>query len=401
MKLTKIFLPFLLLSIFSLCPFLPKQPSEVPTGTAVTRTSPPTAEPITPTTIIATGTATSTDVPAVPTPTATPEVLPSPTPQPLIPANLQAINAENIQNLAVVAEIPYHQLKPNFLIFAMKLSQDGTKLAVRASNWENCDHNLLVWDLISNAPLLDVEDEDPILWGDVYFSQDDNQLWGFREGFFDQYDLQSGELVNSTAVPQYTGSAVALSPDEKTLVTGIYDGITQNSTVYFYEFGSFAPYFSEAIAYGIMSFRFSPDSRMVAGTSAQIGGTITKIWDVETGSMLKDFYNYDYGPTFSADSTLVAFEKGVDFSVLSTGTWVVNHSFQNQNQSSTNYPTFFLAENQILAIKETASVTFNDVNTGKELLELPEQVMVVEYFPKLNIIATNNKGAIKLWGILP
>jgi len=283
----------------------------------------------------------------------------------------------------------------------MKFSHDGTKLALRASNWENRDHNLLVWDLISNAPLLDVEDEDPILWGDVYFSRDDNQLWGFREGFFDQYDLQSGVLINSTAVPQYTESAVALSPDGKTLVTGIFDSIMQYSTVYFYEFGSFAPYFSEPVAYGIMHVRFSPDSRMVAGTSAQIGGTITKIWDVETGSMLMDFYNYDYGPTFSADSTLVAFEKGVDFSVLSTETWVVNNSFQNQNQSSTNFPTFFLAGNQILAIRETASVTFNDVNTGKELFELPEQVMVVEYFPKLNVIASNNKGAIKLWGILP
>jgi len=52
-------------------------------------------------------------------------------------------------------------------------------------------------------------------------------------------------------------------------------------------------------------------------------------------------------------------------------------------------------------MQETTSVTFNDVNSGEELLELPDQVTIVNYSPILNVIITNtNLENIKLWGIL-
>jgi len=242
--------------------------------------------------------------------------------------------------------------------------------------------------------------EDPpyfLQW--VYFPPDNQELWVFSGDSFDQYDLQSGVLENS--IDFYLTDAVGVSPDGKYFLSGIYVGVDDTSIIRFYDFDNDEPLYTEEMAYMIRSFDFSPDSRMVAGTSAKIGGTATKIWDVESGTLLKDFYDYDYGPTFSADSTLAVFGKGNQFSIFSTESWVLKKTFQNKNTTSTNSPSFFLAEDQILAIQETTSVTFNDVNHGEELLELPEQVTVVTFSPTLKIIFTNSSGEnIKLWGIL-
>jgi len=397
MRFLKPFFLLALLFLIWLCPFLPNQPFQDPTPTKITENQVLVELTLTPTPIPDTPTPTVTVLPPTPTPTTTPEILPSLTNESLIPVGLEPITAENIQDLTVVAEIPYHQLKPKFLIYALTFSHDGTKLAIESQNWKNRDHNLMVWDLVSNSSLLDIEEEDPILWGDIYFSPEDDQLWGFCEGFFDQYDLKSDALIKSTAFSEYTGSAVALSPDGKTIVKGIHDWAgTEHSSIYFYEFGSLDPYFADMMAYGIMSFRFSPDSKIVVGLSAKIGGDLRKIWEVETGSLEKELSNY-FGPLFSSDSSLAVFVKGDQFYFLSTETWNIEKMIPNKDASGV--PACFLGNDKILAIRYPQSIAFIDANTNAELFVLPEQVSIIEYSPKQNIIATHESGGVKLWGI--
>jgi WD40 repeat protein len=327
------------------------------------------------------------------TPT-TPQVLPSPT-------EPQAIRVENMGDIAVIAEIPYPQVYPDHLIYYLSASHEGTKLVIRSENWENRQTALVVWDLTRNVQLLAIEDP-PEKIGNVFFSPDSKQLWAVRWGAIDQYDLHNGELSASLPLPELTINALAVSPDGRFVIAGNYDSIEEYSTIKRFRLGSLEPLFSEVMAYMISRFHFSPDSRMVAGTSATIGGTVTKIWEVPFGVEVMAFYDYTGGPVFSSDSSLAALAKGNQFSVYTTDNWQLLKSFQNKNLASTNRPVFLFGDDRILAIQETTRVTFNDVNSGKELLALPGQTTLMTFSPALNVIFTNtNLQNIKLWGVLP
>jgi len=332
-----------------------------------------------------------------------PSVLPSPTTESLIPNNLGEITVDNIQDLEVFGEIPYSQVQPDHNIFLMNLSNEGTKLVVISENWDTRKRALVVWDLITNSQMMEIIDPPYLLWW-ASFSPDDHQLWVLREDFIDEYNLEQGELVNTIDFPKYDRGAAAISPDGKYIVTGIYHGDTQTSSIRFYHYGIEEPFFSEEMAYMIMSFRFSPDSRMVAGTSATMGASATKIWDIESGTLFKDFYNYDSGPVFSLNSKLAAFVKRGNISIFSTDSWVFQSSFQKGTPSSSNFPRFFLGKDQILAISESYhATTFNNVNTGDELFALPVQAELINISSAQNLIITSwNLGSIKnikLWGI--
>lgn len=398
MRLLKIFLPLLLLFLFSLCPLLPNQTSQGPTAIESTAVLPTTAEPISLTPTNVTATAPHPEVLPSPTPTA-PEGLPSPTTEPLIPGDLQGITIENIHKLTIIGEIPYPEVQPDHIIFHLQPSNDGTKLVILSQDWETRKIAMVVWDLTTNAQLFAVEDP-PHFIQSVSFTPDDQKLWVFAFDAINQYDLQSGQVQNSITFSATDKALV--SSDGEYYIRGKYLGDPNTSTIELFSMESNTPNFKDEMAYMIMSFRFSPDSKMVAGNSAMIGASLIKIWDVKTGAGMTSFYNYDSRPTFSWDSTLVALSRGNQFSIFSTETWVLKKSFTNDNLASTNYPAFFLAGDQILAIQQTASVTFNDVNTGEELLELPGQVTIVNYAPSRNVIFTNtNLENIKLWGILP
>lgn len=326
-----------------------------------------------------------------------PEALSTAMIEPMIPSDLQEIRIDNIQNLTVIAEIPYPQAKPDHLVFAMQFSNDGKKMVIRSENWRDREKALVVWDLINNSEVFAIEDP-PYALG-IYFSPDNDQLWMLRENFLDQYALQDGTLVNSISIPEFSESAVAISPDGKWLVTGVYNNDSQDSVVNFYLFENLELYFTQNMPYMIMSFSFSPDSSMIAGHSAKLGTNVTKIWELKSGKLLKDFINY-HGPTFSPDSTLAVFSKENQFFIYNTETWGLEASFQNDNTTSTNFPAFVLADGKIVAIQQTASVTFTDVNSSEEIFGLPGQTIVANYSPILNIIASNtNLENIKIWAI--
>ena len=329
------------------------------------------------------------------------QIEPSPTLEPpaLIPDGLAAISLENLPDLAVIAEIPYPEAYPDHLIYDLHVSRDGSKLAVQSQNWETRKTALVVWDLVNNVQLMAIEDP-PEVFRSVTFSPDGSELWAVRRGVLDQYDLGDGSLAESIPLPAFT--VVAVSPDGRSVMAGAYDGEEDTSTIEGFSLGSFEPRFSDVMAYMISKFRFSPDSRLAAGTSSTMGGTVTKVWEVDSGEEVMEFYDFTGGPVFSADSSLAAVAKGQEFSLYATDTWTLVASFQNDNPASTNQPKFLFGDGQILGIQQTTRVTFNDVNTGAEVLAPPDQITLMAYSPALNVIFTNtNLENIKLWGVLP
>jgi WD40 repeat protein len=399
MRVFKIFLPFALLSLFSLCPFLPKSPIEDPTATAKVEPLPSTGETNTPTLAVEFPTATWTAVPLSPTPT-TPEILPSPTPETVSHVDiqgLQGISAANIQNLSIIAELDVSQDQPNNNIIFLTLSSDGTKFALITENEDADTQALLVWDLITNTEIFTIEGLTTYPnW--VAFSPDDQKIWVATIDFIDQYNLQSG-LVE-TAIEFYLTDADMVSPDGRYYLRGAWVFEASTSIIKFYIFGSLEPFYTEEAPYFISSFQFSPDSKMVAGYSWIFGKSLIKIWDVETGNTIMEFNDFNGIPVFSGDASLAALAKNNQFSIFSTDSWDTVKAFQNDNPANTNLPKFFLSGNQVLAVQDTALVTFHDVDTGEALFNLPEEVTIVNYCPIQNFIITSNQGnGIKVWGI--
>ena len=258
---------------------------------------------------------------------------------------------------------------------------------------------MLVWDLMTDAKLLLIEDPPYPLWW-ASFSQDNQYLWVIHDENLDKYNLANAELESTLRFPAHIGRSAAISPDEKFVVAGKYDGTMDQSTISFYPFGAEDPFYSEQMVYMISSFHFSPDSKMVSGSSSRIGALRIKIWNPETGSLLQDFVNYSGGPAFSPDSTRAAFVKENYVSVFSTDTWILQSSFRLDDSSSSMMPKFFLGENQILAISDTYNAQFVNITSGEELFTFPEQVSVINYSPASNVVFTFwNLGNIKLWGI--
>ena len=392
MRMLKVLSLIVILGVISLCFLLPK-PSDKAQSPTLTDTLPPF------------------QVEASPTPEPPkPDEQPSPTHKTqkasptakapaLIASELEVITLENLPDLAVIGEIPYSEVYPEHLIFDLSVSREGTRMLIRSQNWETRKTALVVWDLVRNVQLMAIEDP-PEAFGNVNFSPDGDQLWTVRRGALDQYDLHDGSLVDSISLPGYTIAAV--SPDGRSVFIGNYDSQEQTSIIEGFSLGSLETRFSEVMAYMISRFHFSPDNRLVAGTSATIGNTVTKVWEVSTGEEVMEFYGYTGGPVFSPDSSMAALVKGREFSIYATDSWTLVASFQNDNPASTNQPKFIFGGNQILAIQETTRITFNNVNTGAEVLAPSDQITLMTTSPALNVIFSNtNLENIKVWGVVP
>ena len=392
MRMLKAFSLFVILAVVSLCPWLPDLASQEATPTATETLAP----------VVVESSPTPVDAPPEDEPSPTPEdQRPSPTLKApaLLPEGLAAISLENLPDLAVVGEIPYPEMRPDHLVFELTISRDGTKLAIGSQHWETRKTALVVWDLINNTQLLAIDDP-PEFIRDISFSPDGEQLWAVRQGALDQYDLRDGSLAETIPLPAFT--AIAISPDGRWVMVGAYQGTEDISTIEAYALGDLVPRYSEEMAYMISSFRFSPDSRLIAGTSATMGSTVTKVWQVDTGEEMMAFYDFTGGPVFSPDSSLAVLAKGQEFSLYATDGWTLLNTFQNDNTASTNQPKFIFGDNQILGIQETTRVTFNNVNTGAEVLAPQEQITLMAFSPALEVIFTNtNLENIKLWGVLP
>lgn len=382
----------LLLVCMTACAVAPDEPLPGVTPSQFTETIPP----LQPTKTVL-PTATKTISPTI-TPTKKP---PSPTIEPLIPTDLQPITIDNLPNLEVIGEIPFKKILPDHNIYSLIISSDGTKLATLSESWKTRNIALLVWDLITNSLLLQIEDPPyTIEW--TSFSQDNQHLLVIHDEFLDRYNLEQALLERTMVLPEHDRGSVAISPDEKYVVTGKYDGASDQSTIEFFHSGTDEFISSEQMAYMILSFHFSPDSNMVSGISSSIGARMTKIWQLESGSLLQDFINYDGGPVFSSDNTLAVFLKGNNVSVFSTDSWVLQSSAKLGISSNAMMPKFLLGNNQIIALSDTYNAAFFNIINGKEIFILPVQVSRINYSPAMNVLVTAwNLENIKLWGILP
>jgi len=166
---------------------------------------------------------------------------------------------------------------PNCPLFSAALSSDGRTLATGTNE-------VRLWDAETGELKYALEGHSTITES-VAFSPDGSMLAsaGHVDGAVRLWDVRAGKLRQEIKAHD-APTAVAFSPDGKTLATGGYDGALK-----LWDVGGGAPkrsldYAPNAIVGSIV---FSPDGRLVACGGDGPGGEL-KVWDARTGELKMD-----------------------------------------------------------------------------------------------------------------
>ncbi len=120
-----------------------------------------------------------------------------------------------------------------------------------------------------------------------------------------------------------------------------------------------------------------------------------------TGAELVDLINYETGLLFSPDGSLAASAKDGQITLLSTDemTYLASYGFSDPYVDPS--PRGFSHDGDLLAIEDRYNIRFLVPDSGKELLNLPDECEV-KFSPNGSLLVTwCYQGVLKIWGIKP
>jgi WD40 repeat protein len=336
--------------------------------------------------------ATDTLIPATLTPTLQPtqtnqptSIPPTPIPEPFLPESLQQIGAENITKLELLANLPVRE------IYDLAFSPSGNLVATYSEPWDDRFNDTMeVWDLTTGNQILTVDKWDSP--SGLFFPPDETKLYADNR----LYDLASGEVIQTLEVaPQ------AFSPDGRTYATGDYLGTPDESIIKLIDTESQKEVFSLTHPGMVMHLEFSPDGRLLVG-GFQVGNNyVNKIWEIYTGAEVVDLINYETGILFSPDGSLAASVKNGQITLFSTDkmTYLASYGFSDPYVDPS--PMGFSGANDLLAIEDRYTVRFLVPDSGKELMNLPDEC-AVKFSPNGSLLVTwCYQGDLKIWEVRP
>ncbi|MHA2297264.1 MAG: serine hydrolase [Candidatus Hodarchaeales archaeon] len=216
----------------------------------------------------------------------------------------------NVSNGAVT-----RVLRHNSNIFSVEFSPDGEILA--SSGWYELRNpsgsydrysRIKLWDVASGSLLQTLVGENQTFW-EISFSPDGKTLavGGLKDeyGFIKFWNVTSGEELNDITGHNEEVYSVDFSPDGTMISSGSGDSTTKLWDV---NSGSLLHTFNQDDV--ILSVAFSPDGTLLAS-----GGysTAVQLWDVTSRSLFLDLTGQDYrvwSLTFSPDGSMLASGSG-------------------------------------------------------------------------------------------
>jgi WD40 repeat protein len=148
----------------------------------------------------------------------------------------------------------------------------------------------------------------------------------------------------------------------------------------------------------VMEVKFSPDGTLLVGGFQRGNYYFDYVWDVSTGELLAELMDYQYGLTFSPDSSTAVAAKGEKVSVFSTSNWALLNNIGFADPYRDVAPKSFSPDGSILAGEDRDAILFNKLDTGEQLYVLPDECDV-RFSPTGRILITwCYQGDLKIWG---
>ena len=285
------------------------------------------------------------------------------------------------------------------------ISLDGTRCAAAGE-----DGRIGVWDTRTGERLHEFL-HDRAIWA-LAFSRDGTVLasGGLLDGKVKLWDLSAGELI--LTLPQSFGgvTALAFSPDGRTLgcldsygKVVLWDNLTQETRLEFV-----------AHERSKTGFAFSPDGKILAtgGTNVPpshfasgkvVGGQTVALWNVASGKLVKTIR----GPqsqhinaiAFSSDGALLAFAGSAGVAdVWTIATNSLRQKFVGHVGSVS--ALLFSQDNTAVISRDAESVCFWDLQSGDLRFRLdapPEGIGMLGHNPDGSTLVTGGRGTIRIW----
>jgi WD40 repeat protein len=327
------------------------------------------------------------EVTETPEPAATAEAMPTapanPTPVsdgtvPIVPGPV--LGLDNLGQLVLLAEIPMEG-------GGLAWSPDGQLLAV------GMHASVALLSPLSGGEIrwFDAPEgmaNDSGRFGAVAFSPDGNEIaGGFECCTVPVWDVRTGRLVREyNAGPWVT--SVAYSPDGRWLAAG-YD--RQGWVV---DRETDRPLFVIDTDEKVWTVTFSPDSRLMVSMSVRG----TELYEIETGSLLRDLADGGYRMAFSPDSRMFT---GGD-ALVDVETNEVLHQL-NGGEARASSVAFHPSGRLIARGLEDGSIEFFDTMTGEHLRGFAghvSEVDVLAFSPDGRLLASaGSDTVVRLWGL--
>jgi len=199
-------------------------------------------------------------------------------------------------------------------VYEITFSPDGRMLATGSS-----DKTIKLWDLVTGKEIKTFTGN-PFSVIPVTFSRDGKMLASGSENIIKLWDINSGQEIRTLIGHTWTVWSVAFSPDGKILASGSWDG-----TIKLWD-----------VATGILQktlkdddtkqtlvtlVRFSDDGKFLASH-----GSTDKLWDVDSGKILKSFGVYDLKGREEINTIVPNFYEGAEDKPLPNSRFTVGKS---------------------------------------------------------------------------
>ena len=295
----------------------------------------------------------------------------------------------------------------NILMNSARFSPDGRVLASIHSDATTQVH---LWDVATGALLKTLTGHTGYSVASIAFSPDGRILasggdWG--DSTVRLWDVETGTLLKTLTLKGHTLPVwgVAFSPDGRTLASGGED-------IRLWDIGTGTLLKTLKTLTGhtrrVYSVAFSPDGRILAANTGNWGDSTVRLWDVETGALLKTLTGHTrrvYSVAFSPDGTTLA-SGGGDWNDSTVGLWDVETGtlFKTlTGYTGSVWKITFSADGRTLAGGNWEGIRLWDIGTGSLLKTLTghtNSVWNIAFSADGKTLASGSwDGTVRLWDI--
>ena len=254
-----------------------------------------------------------------------------------------------------------------------------------------------VWDVVYGVQILFLDNlKNP--WR-TFFSADESQLFVFYPNKrIEIYDLDQQELIQTI---ETNADRIDFSSDRKYFAAGDYTGSMDMSRLTVTDFDTGDELFGISTPGIVMRIEFSPDGGLLIAGVQRGNHFHDYVWDISTGELKADLIDYQYGLTFSPDSSLAVTSTGQVVNILSAQRWVLQYTYNFSDPYRNAIPESFSLDGKLMVFGDRNDLVFLAVETGEELLTLDNECDA-KFSPNGTTLFTwCYLRDLELWGVLP
>jgi WD40 repeat protein len=316
-----------------------------------------------------------------------------------IPDELVQFNDASFPSLEKLVGIPVKS------VVKMKFSHNGRYLYLQPMPRAE-DPKGIVVDLQTGLKVVELDNKGI---PQVYFNPNNTSLVTIKDNILREYDLRSGQKI---AELESEYRLAALSADGSLLVE-IIGVVSVNGPLEFriVEMGSgkeLHRLMKDGTAAGT-SFQFNQDGDILAVTSVVRPATITTFFDVESGDVLKTFYDYSSEIAFHPGKPQVALADSdeLSISIYDMNTWERERYLGSATSGKSYYNLRYSSNGDYIYALYSGAANFIDLfdpDTGENpnlLYGKIQDPRLIEISPTNDLLASANSVGVLLWGVVP